>query len=435
MDPLDFPCRPPNIQADADGLCLDLVPHPSDGGGDARSLFACGDWASIRIHADAAQRAPRDLYGERLAREIAKADLSIVNLECCLGGNKPLPKDGPNLKGDPGSPRALKSAGFDLAVLANNHLSDYLEEGVRATLDACAEAGLASCGAGMDLAGAFRPHISECAGVRIGVFAACDREDGEATLFGAGTACLFDDMLHERIRALREQCDILVLVVHGGREYVPVPPPYWRNRVLAAASCGADLVVGHHPHVPQGATLLRRPDGAEVPVFFSTGNFVFRPAAASPGLIPPHTDLGFAIHAGFVGKRLRQARMIPYRIEGEAGPRALPASEMPVWADFYQTLSDPLADAGLVEAWFDAVSDHFWAHGTRERLEGLTAKLCKGDVEAMTHGLGHHLSCAHHTLLTRAMQRVLMGTSGSAPGEIVQNLGAWFQGVWPATSQ
>lgn len=355
----------------------------------------------------------------------------MVNLECCLGGQEPLPKDGPNLKGDPASPAALKKAGFDFAVLANNHIADFQAAGVRETLEACRAAGLAASGAGMNLEEAFRPWLGEYGGVRVGVLSVCDREDGEASLFDAGTACIFDVMVHERLRALRAKCDLLILVVHGGREYVPVPPVYWRDKVLALAACGADMVIGHHPHVPQGMTLLKRDRGPDVPVFFSIGNFVFRPAALNPGLIPPFTDMGFAVRADFIGASLQKVDLLPYRILGSKGPRAVANEELEDLARFYTALSEPLVDAKQVSDWFDAVCDHFWEREVRERVGELTRKFYEGDREAMCHAINHHQSYAHHTLITRAMQRILLGQAGQTPPDIREKLQGWFQGQWP----
>jgi poly-gamma-glutamate capsule biosynthesis protein CapA/YwtB (metallophosphatase superfamily) len=75
------------------------------------------------------------------------------------------------------------------------------------------------------------------------------------------------------IRAARDSlgADLVVAYVHAGLEYIPVPPLEVVATFRALARSGADAVIGHHPHVPQG---LEYVDGR--PVLYSLGNFVFR---------------------------------------------------------------------------------------------------------------------------------------------------------------
>jgi poly-gamma-glutamate synthesis protein (capsule biosynthesis protein) len=421
-------CRVPSFQpTPAGGVLLEGFAC-AKGESDLSKILFAGDWASIRIHADAAFREPVDVYGRELLDRIRSVDFAVVNLETAIGGNEPILKDGLNLQGPPESADALARAGFHLATLANNHTYDYGERGLLETLDSCRDAGLAVCGAGRDLGEAVRPYVVEQAGQRIGILNFCDLEEGAADWGTVGTASIHHPHMRDFVREAREQVDALVLVVHGGREYVPVPPPYWREVVLAAGR-EADLVVGHHPHVPQGVTLLERDDGVKVPILFSTGNFLFRPAAPAPGWIPPRTAEGFLVEAGFANGGLSRLELIPYRIEGERGPR--------IWEDpgafskMMAALSAPLADPVQVSDWFDAVTDHFWEIEVRERVRGLTEKACADDLGAMKHALSHHRSPAHITLIHRAMERKLLGEFGCAPQPVREALAGWFSGDWP----
>ena len=412
--------------ADSGGIRLRGFEKPCEGR-EYSCLFA-GDWASIRLHAEMAHREPSEAYGRALLDRIRSADFSVVNLESALGGSHPLLKDGPCLQGPSASAAALKNAGFDLATLANNHIFDYGLEGLRATLESCREAGLACCGAGLDLPEAMGAQVVEFDGWKLGVLSLCDLEEGAADWDQPGTALIHHPQMRDFVRTAREAVDVLVLVVHGGREYVPVPPPYWRDAVLAAGR-EADLVVGHHPHVPQGMTLLEREDGVRVPVVFSTGNFLFRPADAVPGWIPPRTADGYVVEAGFSEGVLSRLDLIPYRIEQERGPRLLEKTE--AFQHFMEATSAPLVERSSVLEWFDAVADHFWEIQVRERVSGLTAKACEGDREAIRHALSHHHSPAHTTLIHRAMERKLYETDGTAPGAIRDQLRGWFAGTWP----
>ncbi len=397
-------------------------------------MMIAGDWASIRIHADAARRSPAALYGS-LAGKIAAADLSVVNLECVLGGETPVPKDGPNLKGDPESAQALKSAGFDLATLANNHMMDYGQEGLEATLRACREAGLDTVGAGTNEAAALQPYFCTIQGLRVGVLNLSDREDGEADRRSPGVADGFAYAVDSVIQSMRDQSDFCVVIAHGGKEYVPVPSLYWYDQLIHYALSGADMVVAHHPHVPQGMTWLHAPERNPVPILFSTGNFVFRPAACDGANIPPHTTDGYLVEVSLETRRVAGLTLWPYRIQQEAGPRPPESAvELEAFRHLLQAQSEPLTDPALVAAWFDAACEWLWSHGYRVRMEGLTAKLCAGDADAAKHARNHHHGNAHLTLIDHIIRRMTYSLPPPAPA-LSNALRCWFTEGWrPETS-
>lgn len=397
-------------------------------------LLIAGDWASIRIHHDAAQRNPADLYGGLVGR-IAAADLAIVNLECVLGGESPVPKDGPNLKGDPDSARALKTAGFDLATLANNHMMDYGSEGLQATLNACHAAGLATVGAGRNENEALEPAYCEVQGLRVGVLNLSDREDGEAGNNTPGVADGFSYAVDQAVQTMRDHSDFCVVIAHGGKEYVPVPSRYWYEQLLRYGLSGADMVVAHHPHVPQGMTWLNAPGRNPVPIIFSTGNFVFRPAASDGTNIPPHTADGYLVEAAIEPHRVTGLKLWPYEIQQEAGPRPLETPQaLEAFRHCLEAQSAPLTDPAKVAAWFDATCKWLWDHGYRERLEGLTAKCCAGDLAAARHARNHHHGNAHLTLIDHSLQRMMYASPPPDP-VLTAALKQWFTKGWrPDTS-
>ncbi len=425
-------CAAPKLTP-TDAGCIDVAlpqADAQDDGGREWSLLVAGDWASCRCFADASEQDPADLYNG-LLEHIRGSDLAVVNLECALEGDTPIWKDGPNLIGTPESADALRAAGFHAATLGNNHAYDYGEPGLRSTLELCRSAGLATVGAGMDLEDAARPLIVRRADVRVGLLSFADQEEGDAEWNRPGVAPVMDIHILDRVRRLRDESDVTVVVVHGGREYIPVPSEYWYDRVLAIAEAGADLVVGHHPHVPQGLTLLQCADGRRVPVIFSTGNFVFRPAAPADNEIPPRTQDGYMVSARFAGRRLAALTLVPYLIDDTKGPRMLNRPALEQFIKLLEGISEPLTDRQTVRDWFDAVADHQWQHGYRERVEVLTRRMCAGDVDGYRHARNHHRSPAHMSIIDRAIVRRLYGLTGSAPKQIVDRLKGWYAGTWP----
>ncbi|MFP4434642.1 MAG: CapA family protein [Phycisphaerae bacterium] len=402
------------------------LPKKADSVDTARVVVA-GDWAAVREFAGVADLSPGSVYGS-LHPIIAQADLSIVNLECPLGGETPIVKDGPNFRCEPSCASALTRAGFHVATLANNHIYDQGADGLSATLQVCREAGLMTVGAGADIESAMEPLFVDVQGIRLGVLSlsevtTIDRHNG-----GAGP--IFDVHVPDRCRQAKRHCDQLLVIVHGGKEYAPVPPPYWIQQVFAVAQVGADAIVGHHPHVPQGLTLVETRDGRSVPVVFSTGNFVFPPRCAT-AVMSAWMELGYLVELGFDSRGVTRLDLLPYHIQPPRGVQALNEEQTVRFGTFLQALSDPLCDPVEIERWFDDCCDYFWRHEWYDRVEGLTAKLCRDEIAGLKHGRSHFQIRAHSTLIDRVIARKLAGTFGDTPPKRLDALERWFRGDWP----
>jgi poly-gamma-glutamate synthesis protein (capsule biosynthesis protein) len=113
------------------------------------------------------------------------------------------------------------------------------------------------------------------------------------------------------VRAVRDQVDVVVVLLHAGVEYAPQPSSDQVAVAHAAVDAGADLVVGHHPHVTQ--TVERYRGGL---IVYSLGDALFdipRPAAMQGDLLRVHVT-----QAGLV-----QAELWPFWIEDAIRPRLL----------------------------------------------------------------------------------------------------------------
>ncbi len=167
--------------------------------------------------------------------------------------------------------RALE-AGFGVMSLANNHIMDYGSEGIRATLEAFR--GKAICiGAGLDAKEAYAPVFLEVKGIRIGLLSFCESEFGAVREESdAGFAWVNHYDIDALIPKTRSDCDVLIVQVHAGVEEEDIPLPEWRDRYKRILYLGADAVIGHHPHQPQGWEEI-----AGKFVIYSLGNFFFQP--------------------------------------------------------------------------------------------------------------------------------------------------------------
>ncbi len=164
----------------------------------------------------------------------------------------------------------LVHAGFDVVTLANNHILDYGLEGLKNTLTVLDSIGLAYCGAGLTLEQAQQPAILERNGCRIAFlgFSMTFPEEFWATNLTGGTN--YPINLKSSIERIDSLADFTVVTFHWGAETRNYPKDYQKVFARMAIDYGADLVLGHHPHVLQGIEIYKNRL-----IAYSLGNFSF----------------------------------------------------------------------------------------------------------------------------------------------------------------
>jgi poly-gamma-glutamate capsule biosynthesis protein CapA/YwtB (metallophosphatase superfamily) len=214
-----------------------------------------------------------------LASLLESSDLVFGNLEGPIT-EQTKPLDGAKdyvYKSKPPAAAALGAAHVGLLNLANNHALDYGDAGLADTIRNLDAAGLRHFGAGKGRAEAIGGEIVELAGIKIGFLGFMEKYGPYGTTYShyfakgenPGVAELHERWLREAIGAMRPKVDVLIVSCHWGKNYAEVTKTQQRYGHLAA-ELGADLVIGHHPHVAQG---LEVHDG--VPIVYSLGNFTF----------------------------------------------------------------------------------------------------------------------------------------------------------------
>ena len=178
-----------------------------------------------------------------------KADLLIANLECPLtDADRRIIKWGSALKGPKVGIKALKSAGFGVLGLANNHIRDFGDPGVLDTIEICRRQGVLTTGAGKNVEEAAKPVVENVKGWRIGIKAFAEHEFNAAG-DARGGAHVFDPYAaFDEIKQTKEDCDYLLVLYHGGIEHYKYPSPLFRKKCRKMIDCGADLVVCQHSH-------------------------------------------------------------------------------------------------------------------------------------------------------------------------------------------
>jgi len=260
------------------------------------------------------------------------ADLRFANCEGCYADpNVEIPYKRGWFHADRSASEGLGIAGFDAMGCANN--VHFGAEAVLESLSHLDRLGIAHAGAGKDRKTARTPAIVECRGVRFGLLsytsvfwptghAAETDQPGVATIKGhtayqPGTRALempgADPIIHswpdkkelaemqEDVRALRTQVDILILSCHWGVSGSQTLADYQTTIGHAAIDAGADLVFGHHPHVPQGVEVYKNKA-----IFYSLGNFMF----GWEKMKARHPE-GLLIHCAIKEKRLSKVSFAP----------------------------------------------------------------------------------------------------------------------------
>jgi len=211
----------------------------------------------------------------KIADELNKADIVFGNFEGPISDKGNKVGSIYSFRNDPKVIEGLKFAGFNVVSLANNHAFDYGREALEDTLLRLKDANIDYIGAGFDESEAYSPIVKEVRDTKIAFLAYTNLgpENWKATGNNSGIAWIFQDnfeKIREDIKKAKENCNILIISLHAGEEYQTEPTQFQIDFTKMAIDSGADIVIGHHPHVVQPNEVY---NGGYI--FYSVGNFVF----------------------------------------------------------------------------------------------------------------------------------------------------------------
>lgn len=206
---------------------------------------------------------------------LGNADIVIGNLEGPLTNSEtPEASDKQYLFRSPPQSvaPALRRAGFNAMSLANNHILDYGTSGMNDTVQSLDQFGITSVGVGQNLNEARAGRIIRTAhgDVALLSYSLTFPESFWATDTRPGTAFGHRNQIVEDVQRLGQQADYIVVSFHWGREKTETLRPYQPRLARAAIDAGADVVLGHHPHILQAIEKYKQ--GL---IIYSLGNYVF----------------------------------------------------------------------------------------------------------------------------------------------------------------
>lgn len=265
---------------------------------DVISLAFCGD---ILFDDDYAVMAALKQRGGELSASISQETLDVMNGVDVMVVNNEFPYTQKGARqpekqftfhADYDTANYLNDMGADVAILANNHVYDYGEEGLLDTLDTVESVGVIPVGAGRNLAEAVTPVYYIINDIKIAIIAATDIErldnpdtkwatDSSAGVFRSWNS----DKIFDAVATAKQNSDFVIVCVHWGTEKEETPD-YWQTLLAPKiAEAGADLIIGDHPHRLQGVYYY-----GNTPCIYSLGNFWFNGFSLDTGLVEVRID-------------------------------------------------------------------------------------------------------------------------------------------------
>lgn len=243
------------------------------------SISAIGD---VLIHGTVYQDAKTaDSYDfnpmfEGVAPFLSQSDITIANSESLIGGSGIGVSTYPSFNSPFEVGDAMKNAGVDIVSMANNHTLDRGETAIRNALGHWRSLGILTTGAFLSQKDKDHGVSLSKNGITFSFLSYTYGTNGVET--PRGKEYLVQRIDKERIRQdlaiARAESDIVVLSLHFGVEYETMPNAEQIELAHFSAEHGADVILGHHPHVLQPAQWIQASDGRKVFAVYSLGNFL-----------------------------------------------------------------------------------------------------------------------------------------------------------------
>lgn len=202
---------------------------------------------------------------------VKQADIAIVNFESTIEcPSSPIKKCGPNLRCTRESVSLIKDAGFNVATLANNHIMDYGDDGLKATLSELKANYISTVGAGSNIHEAQKVLYLKAHDKTLGIINCCEHEFSIATSDELGANPLNLINQYNAIIDAKRNADYVIVIVHGGHEMHQLPSVRMQDTYRHFITLGADAVINHHQHCYSGYEIYNGK-----PIFYGLGNLFF----------------------------------------------------------------------------------------------------------------------------------------------------------------
>jgi len=298
----------------------------------------------------------KEIYNDYI-QELNDVDYRVVNLELPITDNlDPIEKRGPVHSVGSKHIEHIKYAGFDLLTLANNHIRDHGDIGLKNTIDHIKSNGLNYVGAGENIDKAKKKFYSNINGIRVAFVNFTENEFSIAdeNRFGANPLNIIDN--YNSIKEAKSKSDCVIVIIHGGHEGYRLPSKRMVSTYKFFVDSGADIVVSHHSHCFSGYEIYK-----EKPIFYGLGNFIFDKQKK----INQPWNYGFSVKLNIVKKDTINCsfELIPYKqCNGDQiGVHKLSRDEEDIFCKEIEELNNIIKSSDLLE--------DSWNKFTKQRTE------------------------------------------------------------------
>lgn len=275
---------------------------------------------------------------EHVGRYLRAGDLLFGNLEAALSDAGIAVEKEVALSVPPRHAEYLRRTGFDIVSVANNHILDCGPQGLSQMLAVLRKQGIRFVGAG-DNSSPRGYEIIECKGLRVG-FLAYTQHGASGLPNGVFVNQIDRPMILEQLQGLKLQCDVVVISLHWGLEYVHYPFPRHIELARDLIRNGAALVLGHHPHVVQGIEQLGK--GL---IAYSMGSFQFEPRRRE-------ARLSFILHARISSQGVERYKLIPALVVDGDHPQLARNDDRREILRLVERISAPIREGRVTEKWW-----------------------------------------------------------------------------------
>jgi len=276
-------------------------------------LIFTGD---ISFSRDVAKAIKQDGYTYpilKVAAYLNNSDAVIGNLESPITAGRPIETQELLLRSDPGVEKILQMANIKVLSLANNHILVWGVKGLHDTVRFLDKASIKYCGAGKTSTETYFPVYLKINGIKFAFFSLVDetlilpRSKGQELVAIASAKRL--SKIIANIKNAKSNSDFVTICLHAGEEYKSQPNQAQITLAHQLIDAGADLVIGHHPHVVQTHEVYKGKH-----IYYSLGNFIF------DQMWSQDTRQGIIIRATFSKNKIEQIDMLPIYHEKVAQP-------------------------------------------------------------------------------------------------------------------
>ena len=214
---------------------------------------------------------------KNIAPDVAAADVATINQETIISkSNKPSGYplfNSPHEVGD-----EIAKIGFDVIAMANNHMIDKGAKGLSEAIDYWDSVdGVVRTGAYKNEEDLNKVEYIESNGLKIGLVGVTQYTNGLSLPKDSELKIIYsadEDIIERKIKNAKENCDMVLVNIHWGNEYQTTPTQAQKDLASKMANWGADVIIGHHPHVIQPVEFIEKADGTRTLVAYSLGNFI-----------------------------------------------------------------------------------------------------------------------------------------------------------------